>query len=124
MRGTDERSGGLFNYVDLEARVRADHPLRAIGSIVNDALRDLAPDFGALYSTIGRPSVAPERLLRAMLLQAFYSVRSERQADGAARHRPTTGQWSGAGHIAIEAIHMASRSEGRPFCGRLLGRKC
>jgi transposase len=79
MRGTDERSGGLFSYVDLEARVRADHPLRAIRSIVNDALRDLAPDFGALYSRIGRPSIAPERLLRAMLLQAFYSVRSERQ---------------------------------------------
>ena len=79
MRGTDERSGGLFSYVDLEARVRADHPLRAIWSIVNDALRDLAPDFGALYSRIGRPSIAPERLLRALLLQAFYSVRSERQ---------------------------------------------
>jgi transposase len=79
MRGTDERSGGLLSYVDLEARVRADHPLRAIRSIVNDALRDSAPDFGALYSRIGRPSIAPERLLRAMLLQAFYSVRSERQ---------------------------------------------
>src|ERR1700733_720526 len=79
MRGTDERSGGLFSYVDLEARFRADHPLRAIRSIVNEALRDLAPDFGVLYSRIGRPSIAPERLLRAMLLQAFYSVRSERQ---------------------------------------------
>ena len=77
MRGTDERSGGFFSYVDLEARVRA--PLRAIRSIVNDALRDLAPDFGALYSRIDRPSILPERLLRAMLLQAFYSVRSERQ---------------------------------------------
>ena len=79
MRGTDARSGSLFSYVDLEARVRGNHPLRAIRSIVNDALRDLAPDFGALYSRIGRPSIAPERLLRAMLLQAFYSVRSERQ---------------------------------------------
>ena len=79
MRGTDDRSGSLFSYVDLEERVRDDHPLRAIRSIVNEALRDLAPDFGALYSRIGRPSIAPERLLRAMLLQAFYSVRSERQ---------------------------------------------
>jgi transposase len=79
MRGTDERSGSLFSYVDLEARVRAGHPLRAIRSIVDDALRDLAPEFAALYSRIGRPSIAPERLLRAMLLQAFYSVRSERQ---------------------------------------------
>jgi transposase len=79
MPGTDERSDGLFSYVDLEARVRADHLLRVIRSIVNDALRDLAPDFGALCSRIGRPSIVPERLLRAMLLQAFYSVRSERQ---------------------------------------------
>ena len=79
MRGTDEQSGHLFSYVDLEARVRPDHPLRAIRLIVNDALAALAPDFSALYSKIGRPSIAPERLLRAMLLQAFYSVRSERQ---------------------------------------------
>jgi transposase len=79
MRGTDEQPGHLFSYVDLEARVRPDHPLRAIRLIVNDALAALAPDFSALYSRIGRPSIAPERLLRAMLLQAFYSVRSERQ---------------------------------------------
>ena len=79
MRGTDERSGQLFSYVDLEARVRGDHPLRAIRVIVNDALADLAGDFSSLYSRTGRPSIAPERLLRAMLLQAFYSVRSERQ---------------------------------------------
>ena len=79
MRGADERSGQLFSYVDLEARVRDDHPLRAIRVIVNDALSDLAADFSPLYSRTGRPSIAPERLLRAMLLQAFYSVRSERQ---------------------------------------------
>ena len=79
MRGTDEQPGHLFSYVDLEARVRRDHPLRAIRAIVNDALTALAPDFASLYSRIGRPSIAPERLLRAMLLQAFYSVRSERQ---------------------------------------------
>lgn len=79
MRGSDGRSGQLFSYVDLEARVRGDHPLRAIRLIVNDALSDLATDFSALYSRTGRPSIAPERLLRAMLLQAFYSVRSERQ---------------------------------------------
>lgn len=79
MRGTDEQPGHLFSYVDLEARVRPDHPLRAIRLIVNGALAALAPDFSVLYSKIGRPSIAPERLLRAMLLQAFYSVRSERQ---------------------------------------------
>src|SRR5215207_1842471 len=79
MRGGDGRSGELFSYVDLEARVRADHPLRAIRAIVNAALLALERDFAALYAPIGRPSIPPEKLLRAMLLQAFYSIRSERQ---------------------------------------------
>lgn len=79
MRGSDERTGELFSYVDLEARVRPDHPLRAIRAIVNAALEQLQPDFAALYSKMGRPSIAPEKLLRAMLCQAFYSIRSERQ---------------------------------------------
>src|SRR3954452_10495206 len=79
MRGDDNRSGKLFSYVDLEARVRADHPLRAIRSIVNEALAALEREFSGLYARIGRPSIAPEKLLRAMLLQAFYSIRSERQ---------------------------------------------
>ena len=79
MRGLDERSGLLFSFVDLEARVRKDHPLRAIRLLVNEALAALESDFTALYSPIGRPSIPPEMLLRAMLLQAFYSIRSERQ---------------------------------------------
>ena len=79
MRGSDERSGSLFSYVDLEARVRSDHPLRAIREIANAALGDLSGEFTALYANFGRPSIAPEKLLRAMLLQAFYGVRSERQ---------------------------------------------
>ena len=79
MRGGDERSGSLFSYVDLEGRVGQDHPLRAIRAIVNDALAALAGEFSALYSPVGRPSIPPEKLLRAMLLQAFYSIRSERQ---------------------------------------------
>jgi transposase len=78
MRGGDERTGELFSYVDLEARVRRDHPLRAIREIVNLALSALEGEFSALYSPIGRPSIPPEKLLRAMLLQAFYSIRSER----------------------------------------------
>jgi transposase len=78
MRGGDVRTGELFSYVDLEDRVRRDHPLRAIRLIVNDALTSLEGEFSALYSPIGRPSIAPEKLLRAMLLQAFYSIRSER----------------------------------------------
>src|SRR5271156_4929063 len=79
MRGGDERTGELFSYVNLEKRVRLDHPLRAIRAIVNEALSALAGEFAALYSPIGRPSIPPEKLLRAMLLQAFYSIRSERQ---------------------------------------------
>lgn len=79
MRGTDERSGELFSYVDLEKRVRRDHPLRPIREMANAALVELSGDFVLLYSRTGRPSIAPEMLLRAMLLQAFYSVRSERQ---------------------------------------------
>jgi transposase len=79
VRGGDDRTGELFSYVDLEARVRADHPLRAIRVIVNEALATLEREFAPLYARIGRPSIAPEKLLRAMLLQAFYSIRSERQ---------------------------------------------
>jgi transposase len=79
MRGTDERSGSLFSYVDLEARVAKGHPLRTIRAIVNQALSDLSADFAGMYAPLGRPSIPPEKLLRASLLQAFYSIRSERQ---------------------------------------------
>jgi len=79
MRGSDEGSGSLFSYVNLETRVRSDHPLRTIRQIANSALSDLSRAFAALYTDFGRPSIAPERLLRAMLLQAFYGIRSERQ---------------------------------------------
>ncbi len=79
MHGTDKRSGDLFSCVDLETRVRMDHPLRTIREMTNTALAALSGDFAALYSGMGRPSVPPEKLLRAMLLQVFYSIRSERQ---------------------------------------------
>ena len=79
MRGSDIRTGDLFSYVDLEQRVPANHPLRLIRRIVNEVLAALHSEFGRLYATEGRPSIAPERLLRALLLQAFYSIRSERQ---------------------------------------------
>jgi len=79
MRGEDRRSGSLFSYVDLEARVPRQHPLRAIREIVNASLGQLSAEFEALYSHTGRPGIAPERLLRALLLQAFYSIRSERR---------------------------------------------
>ena len=80
MRGSDRRSGELFSYVDVETRIRPDHPLRTIKAIVDEALESLCGEFDALYAArTGRPSIPPEMLLRAMLLQAFYSVRSERQ---------------------------------------------
>jgi transposase len=79
MGGRDERSGSLLSYVDLEARVGKDHPLGIIREVVKEALATLSAEFSALYSRSGRPSIPPEKLLRAMLLQAFYSIRSERQ---------------------------------------------
>ena len=79
MRGREDRSEGLFSYVRLEERVPAGHPLRTIRSLVDDALARLNGRFEALYSRLGRPSIPPEMLLRATLLQAFFSVRSERQ---------------------------------------------
>ena len=79
MRGDDEQTGALFSYVSCEARVPADHPLRLILAVVDEALDVLSPEFDRLYARVGRPSIAPEKLLRALLLQAFYSIRSERQ---------------------------------------------
>ena len=79
MRGKDEVRGSLFSYVDLERRVRRDHPLRMIRGIVNAALSKMSAEFDMLYPPTGRDSIPPERLLRALLLQAFYSIRSERQ---------------------------------------------
>jgi transposase len=79
MRGWDARSDVLFSYVSCERRVPKDHPLRAILRIVDQALAALSPEFEGLYARFGRPSIPPERLLRALLLQAFYSLRSERQ---------------------------------------------
>ena len=79
MRGRDEASGSLFSYVDLEERIPARHPLRKIRQIVNDALASLDAELDRLYSAEGRPSIAPERLIRASLIQILFSIRSERQ---------------------------------------------
>jgi len=79
MRGADEQPGSMFSYVTLEERVPRDHPLRAIRRITDRALERLSPRFGTLYVKFGRPSIAPEKLLRALLLQALYTIRSERQ---------------------------------------------
>ena len=79
MRGSDAVTGSLFSYVDLEDRVPADHPLRVIREVVNEVLAALDADFSGMYSDFGRASIPPERLLRGSLIQAFYTVRSERQ---------------------------------------------
>jgi transposase len=79
MRGLDGRSGELFSFVDLERRVPERHPLRAIRMIVNEALAALDEEFQAIYASTGRPSIPPEKLLRALLLQLFHGIRSERQ---------------------------------------------
>lgn len=79
MRGSDEVTGSLFSYVGLEERIPPRHPLRKIRSAVNDALRFLDAEFERLYAGEGRPSIAPERLIRASLLQILYSIRSGRQ---------------------------------------------
>ena len=79
MRGDDKSSDELFSYVSIENRVRAKHPLRLIREVVSKALDGLSAAFDAIHPQNGRPSIPPERLLRALLLQVFYSIRSERQ---------------------------------------------
>jgi transposase len=78
MRGDDNLQDGIFSYISPEKRVPVDHPLRPIRKLVDEILKEMSPQFAKLYSNVGRPSVAPERLLRSLLLQIFYSVRSER----------------------------------------------
>src|SRR6202163_3749457 len=78
MRGDDNQQEGMFSYISPEKRVPADHPLRSIRKIVDEILKEMSPKFSKMYSEVGRPSIAPERLLRSLLLQIFYSVRSER----------------------------------------------
>jgi len=79
MRGDESIPDDMFSYIRPEQRVPADHPLRPIRTLVDEVLRDLSPRFARLYATTGRPSIPPEKLLRALLLQTLYSIRSERQ---------------------------------------------
>src|SRR6266446_1432986 len=78
MRGDDNQQEGIFSYVSPEKRVPVDHPLRPIRKMVDGILKEMSPTFAKLYSEVGRPSIAPERLFRSLLLQIVYSVRSER----------------------------------------------
>ena len=78
MRGNDPKQNGMFSYVSPEQRVPAEHPLRPLRTMVDDILKEMSPRFAKLYADTGRPSIPPERLLRALLLQILYTVRSER----------------------------------------------
>src|SRR5471030_1415096 len=78
MRGTDHQQSHMFSYLSPEARVRKDHPLRVVRTMVDEVLAALSPQFDRMYASEGRPSIAPEKLLRAQLLQMLYSIRSER----------------------------------------------
>jgi transposase len=78
VRGPDEQTHDMFSYLSPEARVRQDHPLRAIRRLTDDVFKRLSPKFARLYSDIGRPSIPPEQLLRGLLLQSLYTIRSER----------------------------------------------
>src|SRR5437899_12487127 len=79
MRGDDlERQGAMWSYVPMEQRIPVDHPLRVLRPLVDAVLQELSPRFAELYSRVGRPSIAPEKLLRALLLQVLYTIRSER----------------------------------------------
>jgi len=78
MRGPDTQQSSMFSYLSAEERVPAKHPLRPIRLMVDEALKSLSPAFSRLYSAFGRPSIPPEKLLRALLLQVLYTVRSER----------------------------------------------
>ena len=95
MRGADEQPGSMFSYVTLEERVPSDHPLREIRRITDRALERLSPRFGTLYIKFGRPSIAPEKLLRALLLQVLYTC-ARAAADGAARLQPAVSLVRGA----------------------------
>ena len=97
MRGDDLQQSAAFSYVSLEERVPANHPLRPVRKVVDEIFRSMNREFDGLYASTGRPSIPPERLLRALLLQIFYSIRSERHADGATRLQPAVPVVRGTG---------------------------
>src|SRR6202158_1546620 len=78
MRGIDPKQNGMFSYVSPEQRIPAEHPLRPLRAMMDDILKEMSPRFAKLYADTGRPSIPPERVLRALLLQVLYTVRSER----------------------------------------------
>ena len=124
MRGADEQPGSMFSYVSLEDRVAADHPLRAIRRITDRALERLSPRFGALYIHFGRPSIPPEKLLRALLLQALYTIRSERQLMEQLDYNLLFRWFVGLGMddpvVAVDLLEESGPAVGRRHSGRVL----
>lgn len=127
MRGPDEQTNHLFSYIGPEQRVRPDHPLRAIRRMTDEVFTTLSPRFEALYSDIGRPSIPPEQLLRALLLQYLCTVRSERflmkEIDCSIRKLPPL--WPPSQAIS-EAGVLANRAQsfqetGATFVGTIAG---
>ena len=112
MRGIDHQQSHMFSYLSPEARVRKDHPLRAIRAMVDEVLRALSPQFDRMYAREGRPSIAPEKLLRAQLLQMLYSIRSERllmeEIDYSVLFRWFVGLNSGRGGVGRDHLHQES----------------
>ena len=109
MRGSDQQNGSLFSYVNLEARVPARLPLRKVKAVVDPALASLDAVFDRRYAGEGRPSVVPERLLRAALIQSLFSIRSERQlmeqlAYNLLRHWPMIGVGMAHRHPALRTV--------------------
>jgi transposase len=113
MRGDDEQSGHLFSYLSPEQRVPADHPLRTIQAMTDGALHRLSPRFALIYATTGRPSIPSEHLLRALLLQVPYSVRSDRmlmQLEYNLLLRWFVGSGHGRHRVGADPLHQGSGS--------------
>ena len=121
LRGDQGQQGAVFSYVQLEDRVPSDHPLRKVRVLVDGVLRDLDRQFSELYSTTGRPSIPPERLLRALLLQYLYGVRSERllmeQLDYNLLFRSLSGVGGRRPGVGRDDVHEESGSVAEPGLG-------
>src|ERR1700751_5739992 len=117
MRGEDQQQNHIFSYLSPEMRVRKDHPLRAVRAMVDEVLTQFSRRFDRMYAKVGRPSIAPEKLLRAQLLQMLYSIRSERLLMGRDGLQPAVPLVRGAerGRWSLGCDHL--HQEPRPIDG-------
>src|SRR5215208_659288 len=117
MRGDHEQQAGMYSYISPEQRVPADHPLRPIRKMTDEIFKQLSPRFDKLYSRVGRPSIAPERLLRALLLQVLYSVRSERMLMEQLQYNMRSAGSSGSTWTMRFGMRRLSARTGTVCCG-------